>query len=88
MATNGMRPADIAAADAAAQRRLSGTPWILWRHLAGELVRVLLVTTGIIVTVIAFGAAAKPLAENTIGAETVMKYVTVSAPIEIGRAHV
>lgn len=78
MATTGMRPADIAAADAAAERRLSGTPWILWRHLAGELLRVLAVTTGIIVTVIAFGAAAKPLAENAIGAETVMKYVTLA----------
>ncbi len=35
----------------------------------------LLVTTGVIVTVLAFGAAAKPLADNEIGAEVVAKYV-------------
>jgi hypothetical protein len=73
-----MRPADIAAADAAAERRLSGIPWTLWRHLAWELLRVLAVTTGIIVTVIAFGAAAKPLAESSIGADTVLKYVSLA----------
>ncbi len=58
--------------------RLGGIPWILWRHLSWELLRVLGVTAGVIVTVIAFGAAAKPLAENTIGADTVLKYVSLA----------
>lgn len=38
----------------------------------------LLVTTGVIVTVLAFGAAAKPLAENEIGADVVAKYVALA----------
>jgi|GEM_PF-5685807 len=50
--------------------RLTGIPWTLWRHVAWELLRMFVVTTSVIVTVIAFGAAAKPLADNTIGADT------------------
>ena len=59
-------------------RRLTGIPVTLWTHVAWELMRVFLVTTGIIVSVIAFGAAAKPLADNSIGAETVFKYVSLA----------
>jgi len=58
--------------------RLTRVPVILWTHVAWELLRVFLVTTGIIVTVIAFGAAAKPLADSSIGANTVLKYVTMA----------
>lgn len=58
--------------------RLIGMPWTLWRHVAWELLRVFAVTTSVIVTVIAFGAAAKPLADNTIGANTIFKYVTLA----------
>jgi hypothetical protein len=58
--------------------RLTGMPWTLWRHVAWELLRVFAVTTSVIVTVIAFGAAAKPLADNTIGANTIFKYVTLA----------
>jgi len=55
--------------------RLGGMPWTLWRHVAWELFRTFAVTVSIIVTVIAFGAAAKPLAEDAIGADTVLKFV-------------
>ena len=58
--------------------RLTGIPLTLWTHVAWELLRVFVVTTGIMVTVIAFGAAAKPLAENALGAETVLKYVSLA----------
>lgn len=58
--------------------RLTGMPWTLWRHVAWELLRVFAVTTSVIVTVIAFGAAAKPLADNSIGANTIFKYVTLA----------
>ena len=58
--------------------RLTGMPWTMWRHVAWELLRVFAVTTSVIVTVIAFGAAAKPLADNTIGANTIFKYVTLA----------
>jgi hypothetical protein len=61
--------------DVAPAARAGGLPWTLWRHVAWELFRTFFVTVSIIVTVIAFGAAAKPLAEDAIGAETVLKYV-------------
>ena len=38
--------------------RLTGVPWTLWTYVIWELLRVFAVTTGVIVTVIAFGAAA------------------------------
>jgi hypothetical protein len=63
------------ALEAPAARAGGGIPWTLWRHVAWELFRTFFVTVSIIVTVIAFGAAAKPLAEDAIGAETVLKYV-------------
>ena len=58
--------------------RLTGIPWTLWRHVVWELLRVFAVTASVIVTVIAFGAAAKPLADNSIGANTIFKYVTLA----------
>ena len=58
--------------------RLTGIPRTLWRHVAWELLRMFVVTTSVIVTVIAFGAAAKPLADNTIGADTILKYVALA----------
>ena len=60
------------------EMRLPGIPWTLWRHVAWELLRMFVVTTSVIVTVIAFGAAAKPLADNTIGADTILKYVALA----------
>jgi lipopolysaccharide export LptBFGC system permease protein LptF len=70
---------DAAAPNAEERRpRLTGTPWTLWTYVIWELLRVFAVTAGVIVTVIAFGAAAKPLADNSIGAEVVLKYVTLA----------
>lgn len=53
-------------------------PTTLWRHLLSELTKMLVITTGIMVMVIAFGAAAKPLADNEIGADLVAKYVSLA----------
>ena len=50
-------------------------PWILWRHLLAELLKVLLLTAVVIVVVVAFGAAIKPLADNALGPGSVLKYV-------------
>ncbi|NBP52651.1 MAG: LptF/LptG family permease, partial [Actinobacteria bacterium] len=72
-------PADQATpAPSGPAQRLTGIPLTLWTHVAWELLRMFLVTTGIIVSVIAFGAAAKPLADNSIGADTVLKYVSLA----------
>ncbi|MCP3905202.1 MAG: LptF/LptG family permease [Planctomycetes bacterium] len=49
---------------------------ILDRYILGDLVRVLLLTTGVLVTVIAFGAAIKPLArDNLLTAQQTIKYI-------------
>lgn len=53
-------------------------PLILWRHLLAELGKVLGITTGIIVTVIAFGLTAKTMADNIIGVEMVPKYLALA----------
>jgi lipopolysaccharide export LptBFGC system permease protein LptF len=53
-------------------------PWILWRHLLSELLKVLLLTASVIVVVVAFGAAIKPLAESSIGPGSVLKYIALA----------
>jgi len=53
-------------------------PWILWRHLLSELLKVLLLTASVIVVVVAFGAAIKPLADNALGPGSVLKYVALA----------
>ena len=41
-------------------------PWRLYRYILGELLKQVLLTTMILVTIIAFGAVIKPLAGDTI----------------------
>ena len=41
-------------------------PWLFYRYILGELIRVFLLSGGVLVTVIAFGAAIKPLAADTL----------------------
>ena len=53
-------------------------PWILWRHLLAELLKVLVLTAAVIVVVVAFGAAIKPLADNALGPASVLKYVALA----------
>lgn len=48
---------------------------ILFRHIFMELLKVLLVTTTVLVTVIAFGAAIKPLSENLLEAGDLLRYI-------------
>jgi lipopolysaccharide export LptBFGC system permease protein LptF len=49
-------------------------PGILFRMILGDLLRVLAATTAVLVTVIAFGAAVKPLAAGLLGPEDVFRY--------------
>jgi lipopolysaccharide export LptBFGC system permease protein LptF len=46
--------------------------------MTAELLRVLLLTTAVIVVVIAFGAAIKPLADSSLGSGSVVKYVSLA----------
>ncbi len=51
-------------------------PWLLYRYILGELLRVFALSCGVLVMVIAFGAAIKPLAaDDLIGAWQTAKYI-------------
>jgi lipopolysaccharide export LptBFGC system permease protein LptF len=50
-------------------------PGILFRHIFVELFKVLAVTTAVLVTVIAFAAAIKPLSENLLDAGDLIRYI-------------
>ncbi|MBC01802.1 MAG: hypothetical protein CMJ34_00660 [Phycisphaerae bacterium] len=50
-------------------------PGLLTRYVAVELLKMILVTTGVLVTVIAFGATVKPLARNLLGGFDIVRYV-------------
>ncbi len=52
--------------------------WILHRHLFIELTKVLVLTTIVIVTVIAFGAVIKPLTQNLLGPGGMLKYILIA----------
>ncbi|MEE8154186.1 MAG: LptF/LptG family permease [Phycisphaerales bacterium] len=55
-------------------------PWLLYRYILGELLRVFALSCGVLVMVIAFGAAIKPLAANDlIGAWQTAKYIMLAA---------
>jgi len=53
-------------------------PWILFRHFTAELGKVILLTTAVIVTVVAFGAVIKPLAGNLLGPGGIAKYIVLA----------
>ncbi len=54
-------------------------PGILTRTMAGELLKTILLTTGVLVSVIAFGAAIKPLARNLLGGFDILRYVALAS---------
>ena len=54
-------------------------PGLLTRYVAVELCKTMFLTTAILVTVIAFGAAIKPLAQNLISGGDIIKYVMVAS---------
>ncbi|MSR44710.1 MAG: LptF/LptG family permease [Phycisphaerales bacterium] len=53
-------------------------PWILFRHFFAELTKVLLLTTAVIVVVVAFGAVIKPLTGNLLGPGGILKYIALA----------
>ncbi len=50
-------------------------PGILFRHIFIELLKVLLVTTAILGTVVSFGATIKPLSENVLGPADLLRFM-------------
>ncbi len=53
-------------------------PWLLYRSLLAELLKNICFTTGVLVTVIAFGAAIKPLAGGLLAPTDVGRYVALA----------
>ena len=53
-------------------------PRLIWRLLAAELAKGVLLSTGAIVLVVAFGATVKPIAEGSIGALDAVKFMAVA----------
>ena len=54
-------------------------PGLLTRYVVAELLKTMLLTTGVLVAVIAFGATIKPLAQGLIGGADILKYVMVAS---------
>ena len=50
-------------------------PGLLTRYMAGELLKTILLTATVLVAVIAFGTAIKPLSRNLLGGADILKYV-------------
>ena len=50
-------------------------PSILFRHIVADLVRIMVLTASVLVAVIAFGAAIRPIMQNLLGAEDLLQFV-------------
>lgn len=59
-------------------------PWTLYRYILVELVKLLAVATVVLVLVISFAAAIKPLSEGLLGPGALLKYVFYLAPTMLG----
>ena len=55
-------------------------PFILWRHITVELWRVLLLTVSVLVVVIAFAAAVKPLADGKLSPAQAIRFMILAVP--------
>jgi lipopolysaccharide export system permease protein len=53
-------------------------PWLLYRYILGELLRIVGLTAAVLVTVIAFGATIKPLTSDILGAAQTAKYLVLA----------
>jgi len=61
-------------------------PWTLYRYILRELLKVLVLTTAVLVVVLSFGAAIGPLADGLLGPATLVKFVLYTMPTVLGFA--
>ncbi|MFZ4749020.1 MAG: LptF/LptG family permease [Phycisphaerales bacterium] len=54
-------------------------PRILFRHILADLLRIKVLTASVLVAVIAFGAAIRPIMQNLLGAEDLLQYVALAS---------
>jgi lipopolysaccharide export LptBFGC system permease protein LptF len=57
----------------------SDMPRILLRHILADLLRLNILTTSVLVAVIAFGAAIRPIMQNLLGAEDLLEFVLLAS---------
>ncbi|MEZ6242620.1 MAG: LptF/LptG family permease [Phycisphaerales bacterium] len=55
-------------------------PWTLWRYITLEVIRLVAISTAVLVAVISFAAAVKPLADGKLGAFTFLKFLVYAIP--------
>ncbi len=55
-------------------------PWTVWLYLSWDLWRLVLLTAAVLVTVIAFAAAVKPLADGKLGPVETLKFMFLAMP--------
>lgn len=61
-------------------------PWTLYRYILRELLKVLMLTTSVLVVVLSFGAAIGPMADGLLGPVTLVKFVLYTMPTVLGFA--
>ena len=61
-------------------------PWTIYRYILKELIRLMALTTIVLVTMISFAAAIKPMSEGMLSASSMLKFVGYSAPTMLGFA--
>lgn len=55
-------------------------PWTIWRFTVGELARLVLLTTAVVVLVAAFAATVKPMAEGKLGPSEAARFLLLAVP--------
>lgn len=61
-------------------------PWTLYRYILRELLKVLMLSTSVLVVVLSFGAAIGPMADGLLGPLTLVKFVLYTMPTVLGFA--
>lgn len=61
-------------------------PWTLYRYILRELLKVLVLTTAVLVVVLSFGAAVGPMTDGLLGPLTLIKFVLYTMPTVLGFA--
>ncbi|MFN3165808.1 MAG: LptF/LptG family permease [Phycisphaeraceae bacterium] len=61
-------------------------PWTLYRYILRELLKVLVLTTAVMVVVLSFGAAIGPMSDGLLGPVSLIKFVLYTIPTVLGFA--
>ncbi len=59
-------------------------PWTLYRYILRELLKIMAIVVLVLVTMVSFAAAIKPISEGLLGAGALLKFVGYSAPTMLG----